>query len=301
MEHLVLLMSLLLGMCTGFTFQLSTFQKSTLFSSSNINTKLYDLPLPFFASLQNSSKERTASITKRLPLGTIFESRDYIFSTATNIRSYEWTNAEVEELLDDLLDASNGLVGGETFGRQDYELSQIVLVPMEWDRDLYGLGQRYDVYDGQQRLVSLCILFAALRESFGKDEGMAETVIELAGMLYPPKSRKADVSRIDLNRRDNEVLQIILKNDMDKLDKINVLGMTRANQLIFDNYHKVLSRMHEITTEERIKFLDYMVENTFMLVCIPESATIARNIIMGQSKGKDTEPIDDFKGITCFR
>jgi len=50
-----------------------------------------------------------------------------------------------------------------------------------------------------------------------------------------------------------------------------------------------------------VKFLDYLVENVYMLVCIPESSTIARSLVMSQGKGKDNEPIDDFKGLVCFR
>eukprot|EP00557_Chaetoceros_sp_GSL56_P001063 CAMPEP_0176505286 /NCGR_PEP_ID=MMETSP0200_2-20121128/16411_1 /TAXON_ID=947934 /ORGANISM="Chaetoceros sp., Strain GSL56" /LENGTH=612 /DNA_ID=CAMNT_0017904825 /DNA_START=359 /DNA_END=2195 /DNA_ORIENTATION=+ len=256
--------------------------------------------LPFFAQMQPAPKEGTASITTRLPLGTIFESRDYIFSTATNVRSYEWTLKEAEELLDDLLDASSGIFPSD-LPKQDYELSQIVLVPMEWDRELYGLGNRYDVHDGQQRLVTLCLLFAALRESFANDEGMDDTAMELANMLNPPKVRKADVVRIELNKRDNEVLVHILKNDLKELDHLNLKKLTKANQRIYENYKQYVARIDEMEKSEKVKFLDYLVENVYMLVCIPESATIARSLVMSQGKGKDNEPIDDFKGLVCFR
>ena len=158
--------------------------------------------VPFFATntQQQPLKEGRASITTRLPIGKLFESREYIFSTATNVRGYEWTIKETEELLDDLLDASNGLYSpvdmedevDESKNHQephDYELNQIILVPMEWDQGLLGLGARYDVYDGQQRLVTLCLLFAAMKECFEKlDE--KDAVTELADMLNPPKTRK---------------------------------------------------------------------------------------------------------------
>jgi len=257
--------------------------------------------LPFFAQMQAPAKEGTASITSRLPLGTIFDSREYIFSTATNVRGYEWTNKEAEELLDDLLDGSNGVLSVD-MPKQDYELSQIVLVPMEWDRELYGLGSRYDVHDGQQRLVTLCLLFAALREEFAKDGGdMGDTANEMANMLSPPKVRKADVVRIELNKRDNEILGHILKNDLKELEHIKVKKMTRANQRIYENYNLLVKRVAEMEKSDRVKFLDYMVENVYMLVCVPESATIARSLVMAQGKGKNNEPIDDFKGLVCFR
>jgi hypothetical protein len=266
--------------------------------STQLSLALGDLP--FFAQLQPPAKEGSASITNRLPLGSIFDSRDYIFSTATNVRAYEWTLKEAEELFDDLFDASNGFLSRDSSNR-DYELSQIVIVPMEWDKDMYGLGNKYDVHDGQQRLVTLCLLFAALRESFAKDGDMDDTSKELADMLNPPKVRKADLVRIELNKRDNEVLSYILKNDSKKLENINVKKMNRANKSIADNFNLLSDRVGALEKDQRLKFLDYLVENVYMLVCVPESSTIARSLVMSQGKGKDNEFIDDFKGLVCFR
>ena len=186
--------------------------------------------------------------------------------------------------------------------KHDYELSQIVLVPMDWDREKYGLGNRYDVFDGQQRLVSLCLIFSALRESFRNEEGLEETITELSNMLKPPKVRKAEIVRIDLHKRDNEILSLILNHDTSKLEMLHDLKMlTRANRRILENHKRFVSRIGELSVDERIKLLDFMVENVYMLVCIPESQAIARNLVTAQGKGMDNEPIDDFKGLLCFR
>jgi len=186
--------------------------------------------------------------------------------------------------------------------KHDYELSQIVLVPMDWDREKYGLGNRYDVFDGQQRLVSLCLIFSALRESFRNEEGLEETITELSNMLKPPKVRKAEIVRIELHKRDNEILSLILNDDTSKLEMLHDLKMlTRANRRILENHKRFVSRIGELSVDERIKLLDFMVENVYMLVCIPESQAIARNLVTAQGKGMDNEPIDDFKGLLCFR
>ncbi len=212
-----------------------------------------------------------------------------------------------EELLDDFIDASRGYLGELDQDelqniKQDYELSQIVLVPMDWDRELYGIGNRYDVFDGQQRLVSLCLIFAALRQSFVNDEGMEETVTELSNMLKPPKVRKSDIVRIKLHNRDNQILSHILNNEVDELDTFkDMKALTRANRRIFENHQRFTVRLQEMSVEERIKLLDFMVENVYLLVCIPETPIIARNLVTAQGKGMDNEPIDDFKGLVCFR
>lgn len=275
-----------------------------------------DMPLPFFASIteQSTTSEVVGSttVTTRLPLGTLFDSRDYIFNAATNVRGYEWTLKETDELFDDLSDVSIGEESPNKH-RGDYELSQIVLVPMEWDRSTYGLGARYDVHDGQQRLVTLCLLFAALRESFRNEKapGVDETIEELTSMLNPPKVRKAPVLRIELRKRDNEMLQRILSPDLVDDDEGNRMlnipppedwkSLSLTNERILTNFNRLASRVSELTTEQRLSFLDYLIEHVYLLCCVPETATIARNIVMAQGKGMNTEPIDDFKGLVCFR
>ena len=152
------------------------------------------------------------------------------------MRGYEWTTQETDILMDDLLDAALGHLGGSppdaaTNEHQDatapaliadYELSQIVLVPTsDWDSGLLGLGNRYDVYDGQQRLVTLNLLLAGLRDSFQREAdapggsgkrsvALAATAHEIGGMLRPTKVRKEDVLRITLRKRDNVLLARIL-------------------------------------------------------------------------------------------
>jgi len=297
---------------------------------------------PFFATQQQESSQEqlkegqrgaasAAAITTRVPIGKLFDaSRDYIFNTATNVRGYEWTKKETEELLDDLMDAAEQ----EREKDCDYELNQIVLIPMEWDREALGLGNRYDVYDGQQRLVTLCLIFAGIRQfllqfnnSDNNDIDIAETTKELAAMLSPPKTRKQDVVRIELNNRDNEILSYILTGDLEQVQAIVSHNYTQqqltkkysnSNRQILTNYHVILARLSALedsdlelesnsknsssfTKEYVLQLLDFIIEKVYLLVCIPESAAIARNIVMGQGKGKDNEIIDDFKGLVCFR
>uniref|UniRef100_A0A7S2U6Y8 DUF262 domain-containing protein n=1 Tax=Attheya septentrionalis TaxID=420275 RepID=A0A7S2U6Y8_9STRA len=281
----------------------------TLGKTDDSETASGGLDVPFFASFSASGDLGTTTVTTRVPLGTLFDSRDYIFCTATNVRGYEWTLKETDQLFDDLSDVAVG--SSPNAHRGDYELSQIVLVPTEWDRTLYGIGNRYDVHDGQQRLVTLCLLLGALRESFRNESGMAATVEELTSMLNPPKVRKEPVLRIALRKRDNDILSRILLPDLiDDGDNTPYLNLpqtkeckvlTLANKRILENFNRLLSRATDLTKEARLKLLDYLVEHVYLLVCVPETAMIARNIVMSQGKGMDNEPIDDFKGLVCFR
>ena len=388
-----------------------TLLKTLLYQSSEGNNNNNFLPFfaaPAFATQQSapnsqsssttttsSSPPQSATVTLRLPLGTLFDGRDYIFVTESNVRGYEWTTKETDILLDDLMDAALGTLGGMSeedtvaatitiTSKQeqqststtiptptpppalitDYELSQIVLVPTsDWNSNKLGLGNRYDVYDGQQRLVTLNLLLAGLRNSFSIEANelmssssstttttttdlgkggkravaLAATAHEISSMLLPRKVRKDDVLRITLRKRDNVLLKKILigddndevedENDDEDVDNNIINGednnsihtssymnmstkqkstllssLSSANTRIFQNFVHISNRLSTLSTRERLRLLDYIVERVYLLVCIPETSRIARNIVMSQGrKGMDNEPVDDFKGLVCFR
>ena len=232
---------------------------------------------------------------------------------------------EADELLDDLTDWALGeggedgsdgaVISGPNVHQADYELSQIVLVPMDWDTGSLGLGARYDVHDGQQRLVTVCLLLSAIRESFRSEgkggEDTEGTVEELTAMLNPPKVRKDPVLRIELRKRDNEMLRRILVPELatgedgavgiDLPSSKNWASLSPTSRRILENYGRLSSRVSDLSAGERVALLDYLVERVYLLVCVPETGRIARNIVMAQGKGMDIEPIDDFKGLVCFR
>ncbi|KAL7491328.1 hypothetical protein ACHAWT_000730 [Skeletonema menzelii] len=373
-------------LASGFTPPSSTAVAAAA-TAVSYKTALYQ-ELPFFAApaftssttpstatsssgtISQSSPPQSATVTLRLPLGTLFDGRDYIFVTESNVRGYEWTEKETDILLDDLMDAALGTLGGQdttTNNPQqqqqqqiitDYELSQIVLVPTsDWDSNLLGLGSRYDVYDGQQRLVTLNLLLASLRDSFQleassssstssldggggnnkRSVALKATANEISSMLLPRKVRKEDVKRITLRKRDNVLLEKILVHNLDHEDEDDdeqqqqeeedsttkaatlppsntwsklspkqkstlLTPLSNANTRIFHNFIHLTKRLSLLTTRERLRLLDYIVERVYLLVCIPETSRIARNIVMSQGrKGMDNEAVDDFKGLVCFR
>jgi hypothetical protein len=92
---------------------------STSLYNSNSNNQLpfFAAPASFAASSSSiPSTPQSSTVTLRLPLGTLFDGRDYIFVTYTNVRGYEWSVKEVNVLVEDLMDASLGSLGGELRG-----------------------------------------------------------------------------------------------------------------------------------------------------------------------------------------
>ena len=163
------------------------------------------------------------------------------------------------------------------------------------------------------------------------------TANEISSMLLPRKVRKEDVKRITLRKRDNVLLEKILVHNLDHEDEEDdddeqqqeedstnkaatlpptntwsklspkqkstlLTPLSNANTRIFHNFIHLTKRLSLLTTRERLRLLDYIVERVYLLVCIPETSRIARNIVMSQGrKGMDNEAVDDFKGLVCFR
>jgi hypothetical protein len=89
---------------------------STSLNNSN-QLPFFAAPASFAASSSSiPSTPQSSTVTLRLPLGTLFDGRDYVFVTYTNVRGYEWSVKEVNVLVEDLMDASLGSLGGELRG-----------------------------------------------------------------------------------------------------------------------------------------------------------------------------------------
>ena len=114
-------------------------------------------------------------------------------------RSYSWEHAEAEALLTDLRDA--------TEHTDNHFIGAIVLVKEE--------GGKYLIVDGQQRLTTLTILLAVLRD-METDEARKD---ELHSLIADEDSPKGPFWRISLNHIDGPYLSEAIQNRGAALNK----------------------------------------------------------------------------------
>mmetsp|Transcript_19025 Transcript_19025/g.42330 ORF Transcript_19025/g.42330 Transcript_19025/m.42330 type:complete len:518 (+) Transcript_19025:413-1966(+) len=170
-------------------------------------------------------------------------------------------------------------------------------------KDIGKNAKLYDLHDGQQRLATLCLLLAALRDYFHR-AGVVEEARIAQNMIYPPMRRREDVARVELNGTKDNLFRSILSN---KMDSVNTLSPTERKalpidqQLLLNAYDYFTYRLDELKDHGRvIEFFDNLKDDVFLLVGITSDTKMARNIVMGQGKGKNMEPVDELKGIVCF-
>jgi uncharacterized protein with ParB-like and HNH nuclease domain len=121
-------------------------------------------------NMQDESREQIQQVrisasqeieTKKVNINKLFS--DFWFSIPEYQRSYKWGSEEIDELLDDIRHAQ------QTTKDKEYFLGSVVL-----QRHIRSSGSLkytcYDVLDGQQRLTTLLIMMAVLRDLTTNDQ-----------------------------------------------------------------------------------------------------------------------------------
>jgi hypothetical protein len=151
---------------------------------------------------------------------------------------------------------------------------------------------------------------AAMRDNlllWGED--FEEDAKDVSNAIFPVKSRRKSVERIKTREKNSELLSHILT----KLNKEGIhspkltlpnlksrKNMVESEKLILEAYEYFLQRIAELGPDKAVELLANAMEKVYLLVCIPANTRIARNIVMGLGKGKNLEPVDEFKGMVCF-
>lgn len=253
-----------------------------------------------------------------------------MFTTKKNIRNFEWTEQEAEDLFESIFEIDDN---GGTSKTIALELNAMTIMKSDpttrgdstntnqnSQRKIGKNSGMYDVHDGQQRLVTLSLLLAAIRDELlaNYPEHM-DSAEEVARMIYPLKPRMDPVCRIELRETSgNKWLHSILSRthpngnldlgtDVDFGETIvpeerswGRLGVPRCDQQILTVYNYFRKRIRDLNEDEILGLIDHFLEDVYVMLCEASDTIIARNIVMGQGKGKNVEPVDFFKGMVCF-
>ncbi|NEG70109.1 GmrSD restriction endonuclease domain-containing protein [Bifidobacterium choloepi] len=198
-------------------------------------------------------------------LSRVFTS-DYRFVIPTFQRAYQWRREQMAQLVGDIIDACGSSTG-------PYFLGSLILVreddsPVAGRRDaVAGRPQVCQVIDGQQRLVSLTILFAVLEYLEDDDQLTASLdglVIEAGDKLrgIEPEPR--------LKLRDKDAVffrEYVQQGNLEMLFDLRESDCeTQAQRNMLDNARYAFDELGRMSAEDRHRFATYLVNDVMLVI-----------------------------------
>jgi len=219
------------------------------------------------------------------PLSRIF-CRDYQFVVPSYQRPYSWEPEQAGELFDDVFAAMRRV--GTTGRPEPYFLGSLVLI-----KDL-GSSQA-QVVDGQQRLTTLTLLFAALRDTISREDvrGALERLLVEPG---DPLENLIEQPRLTVWEAHREFFtkHVTHTSGLRELDSEQALE--GAQQLVQVNSRLFLSRLEALSEEARIELARFLVSSTYLVVVsTPEENSAHRIFAVMNDRGMQLSHTDILK------
>ncbi|PJM79693.1 GmrSD restriction endonuclease domain-containing protein [Bifidobacterium scaligerum] len=216
-----------------------------------------------------------------LPLGKVF-TPDFRFIIPSFQRAYIWKPENILQLVGDLKDAS------VTPGAP-YFLGSLILVREEKNRFL--------VIDGQQRLVSLSIIIAVLRDL----EQDPDLMRQLDALLVEPGDKLRCIvnePRLTLRERDAAFFREHVQEDnLESVFDMNDADLaTAAQRNIVHNIKKTYDEISNWSVLDRQRFAQYLVNEVTLVIVTTDDLDGAHRIFdVMNMRGLPLTPSDVFK------
>ncbi|WP_088896813.1 DUF262 domain-containing protein [Rhodococcus sp. BUPNP1] len=221
---------------------------------------------------------------REVPLNKVF-CGDYDFHIPEYQRPYAWQVEQAGQLLEDLVEAMDR---GDD---EPYFLGSIVLVKSP-------NATRAEVIDGQQRLTTLTILLAVLRDSTENPE-LAK---QIDAMLQEPGNLMLELEakpRLALRARDRKFFaeHVQSSGGIQLLRDVRPDNLrTDAQRSIHGNSLALFGTVSEWAEERRLQLTKMLAARTFLVVVTtPDLASAHRIFSVMNSRGLDLSAADIFK------
>lgn len=204
----------------------------------------------------------------------------FLFEIPDYQRAYSWTKENLQQLVDDINDSIN--MNKEEFGGnfekfQPYFIGSIVLCSKEYKDDGWGL---YDVIDGQQRLTSIIILIAAIRDLL-TDESYKNV---LTSLIYQKPNDLMGIKesiRVRVRGKELDFFKKYILTPAGTLDSLELdkgqLSEAKVNMInaieVFKN--SFTDENGDLLQDKLSDFIKYLLQKVVLVVIITDSFTSA--------------------------
>lgn len=202
-------------------------------------------------------------------------SNKFLFEIPDYQRAYSWTKENLSSLMDDINSSiAHGKEDGKDFEKfEPYFIGSIVLCSKEYKDDGWGL---YDVIDGQQRLTSIIMLIATIRDLTPNEEYKKI----LSSLIYQKPNPLMGIKesiRVKVRGRELDFFKEYILNDGGTIKLIeetpeelteakrNMLGAVEVyrNEFIDEN--------GEVLTSKLDDFVMYLLQKVVLVVITTDS------------------------------
>ena len=228
----------------------------------------------------------TSLTAHEFPISDIFSDK-YVFSIPSYQRPYSWKNEQAQDLFDDLISHMRDRPG-KIEDAPPYFLGSMVLIKP-------NSSVNADVVDGQQRLTTLTLLFAAIRANTDPESGN-----DITQLLYEKGSKILGTHnrfRLSLRERDREFFQefVQLEGGFEKLIELNQVD-TDSRQNLHDNAKLFDAKIKQLSSQEKIDLAQFIVTRCYLVaVETPDLDSAYRIFSVLNSRGLDLSATDILK------
>ncbi|EHK2326309.1 DUF262 domain-containing protein [Clostridium perfringens] len=207
-------------------------------------------------------------------------SNKFLFEIPDYQRAYSWTKENLKQLVEDIWESVelNKARGNKEFDQYEpYFLGSIVLCSKEYKDDGCGI---YDVIDGQQRLTSIIMLIAAIRDLIDNEEYkkvLSDLIYQKPNVLMGIKESirvKARGKEEEFFKRyilTNGGTELVKDLDMEELSEAKQ-NMVNAIEVFRDSF---FNENGELLEEKLNEFIVYLLQKVVLVVITTESFTSA--------------------------
>ncbi len=208
---------------------------------------------------------------------------EYLFRIPVYQRPYAWTIEQVDELLDDLVDAM------KRDPEIPYFLGSIVLIKSEE-------SPQSQVVDGQQRLTTLAMIFCVLRElEQYADQGDIDDFVRQKGNPY---KGTVDQFRLRLRDRDKAFFDdfVQTRGAIPNLLELNRSPLSDSQQRIAANVSHIHFEFGQLSPNVRRRLLKFIAQRCYLVVVTATDRDSAYRIFsVMNDRGLDLSPTDILK------